>query len=415
MANSIALIQKYMQNAIDTVFAQESVTRVLENGTKWMDLNFKEAGHIKIASLLLDGLSDYYRVNHDPMADSGDYTHYNDETSRDGYRKGNASLTWEIMKLRFDRGIQFQIDDMDDEESAGLMIGNTLTEFLRTKVVPEVDAVRLSTLASKCNVALGNLKSETIAENTIIKNLNGAFEWLFDHEVPEEEQVIFVSPSVLTLMRNTNEVVKYLGQADFKNGDVNFTVQTYMGRPIIPVPTNRFFTDIVVSQNGYFPAPTGKVINYMVVSKKAVVPVVKLNKNKIWTPDQVQDFDGYKINFRMYHDVVVPKNKLAGVYCSVSETVATTKTNLLSVVASKDGDGPKYVVSEYYTQPAGVRGTLVQKTTEMKVGTAYKSDLTSGKVEIGVPFTKVGTTAYFAILDDKGKALAVSKQVSLPD
>lgn len=416
MANAFALITKYMQNAIDTVFMQESKTKILENGSKYIDLNFQEVGYVKIMSLLMDGLSDYYRVNHDPLSGTSSYAHYNASgtgSERDGYKVGNAEGTWELFKLEYDRGRQFQVDNMDNEETAGLVIGNLLTEFLRTKVVPEVDAVRFSKMAQKCSVSLGNYHSETIGANAIIGKFNEASEWLTEHEVPAEEQVIFVNPSIMTMIKNTTELHKHLSQAELK-GDVSMTVLTYDGKPIIEVPTNRFFTNVVVGSNGYYAGTSSKVINFMIVSKKAIVPIVKLNKSKVWTPEQVQDFDGYKVNFRLYHDVIIPKNKIPGIYCSVASTNATTKTNLLSVDLSiKDS---KYYMNAYYTNPNGILGTVVNSSTAFTVGTTYETSSTIQEVGIGQAFEKFGTETkqYFALLDSEGKALAVSGEVTLP-
>lgn len=87
MANNIALIEKYLQNTIDTVFAEESKTKVLENGGKFIDLNFKEAGYVKIMSLLTDGLSDYHRVNNGIEGEG--YTAY---PTKDGYQVGSLQM-----------------------------------------------------------------------------------------------------------------------------------------------------------------------------------------------------------------------------------------------------------------------------------------------------------------------------------
>lgn len=411
MANVFARIEKYMQNAVDTVFATESKTKILENGSKFIDVNFKEAGYVKVMSLLMDGLSDYYRVNGGSTAN--DYVHYQNG-SADGYKKGNAEGSWEIFQLSYDRGKQFQIDNMDDEETAGLIIGNLLTEFLRTKVVPEVDAVRFSKMAGKCSVSLGNLKSDVIAANTIISNFNTAFEWLTEHEVPAEEQVIFVSPAVMTLIRNTTELYKKLSQTEYK-GDVSFAIDTYEGRPIIEVPSSRFFTNVVVGDNGFYAGSDSKVINYMVVSKRAIVPVVKLNKSKIWTPEQVQDFDGYKVNFRMYHDVIIPKNKIAGVYTSVSNTNATTKSNVLSVDLAKTTGG--YTLNEYFTNPAGIYGAkIVRSASAFTMGASVTTSASILEVKVGVEFAKISTETaeYFALLDANGKVVATTSSVTLP-
>lgn len=411
MANSIGLITKYMQEAIDTVLTQEAKTNVLVNGSKFIDLNFKETGYVKVMSLLMDGLSDYYRVNNGLGSASNGYSTY---PSNDGYKVGDTSAKWELFQLEYDRGRQFRVDNMDNEETAGLVIGNLLAEFLRTKVVPEVDAVRFSKMAKKCNVALGNLVSETINANQIIGRFNSAFEWLFEHGVPEEEQVIFVSPNVMTLIRNTTELYKRLTQDEYRNSDVTFTIEKYEGRQIIEVPSNRFFTGVVTTDNGYIPSANSYVINFMIASKKAVVPVVKLEKSKIWTPEQVQDFDGYKVNFRMYHDIIIPKNKVPAIYTSVSAVAGTTKTNLLSVALTKVNSG--YTLDAYYTTPVGLMGTVVRSATAFTLGNTYNTSSSVVKVDEGDTFTKFAseTAQYFALLDGSGKCIAVSGSVTLP-
>lgn len=411
MANSIGLITKYMQEAIDTVLTQEAKTNVLVNGSKFIDLNFKETGYVKVMSLLMDGLSDYYRVNNGLGSASNGYSTY---PSNDGYKVGDTSAKWELFQLEYDRGRQFRVDNMDNEETAGLVIGNLLAEFLRTKVVPEVDAVRFSKMAKKCNVALGNLVSETINANQIIGRFNSAFEWLFEHGVPEEEQVIFVSPNVMTLIRNTTELYKRLTQDEYRNSDVTFTIEKYEGRQIIEVPSNRFFTGVVTTDNGYMPSANSYVINFMIASKKAVVPVVKLEKSKIWTPEQVQDFDGYKVNFRMYHDIIIPKNKVPAIYTSVSAVAGTTKTNLLSVALTKVNSG--YTLDAYYTTPVGLMGTVVRSATAFTLGNTYNTSSSVVAVGEGDTFTKFAseTAQYFALLDGSGKCIAVSGSVTLP-
>ena len=400
-----------MQEAIDTVLTQEAKTNVLVNGSKFIDLNFKETGYVKVMSLLMDGLSDYYRVNNGLGSASNGYSTY---PSNDGYKVGDTSAKWELFQLEYDRGRQFRVDNMDNEETAGLVIGNLLAEFLRTKVVPEVDAVRFSKMAKKCNVALGNLVSETINANQIIGRFNSAFEWLFEHGVPEEEQVIFVSPNVMTLIRNTTELYKRLTQDEYRNSDVTFTIEKYEGRQIIEVPSNRFFTGVVTTDNGYMPSENSYVINFMIASKKAVVPVVKLEKSKIWTPEQVQDFDGYKVNFRMYHDIIIPKNKVPAIYTSVSAVAGTSKTNLLSVALTKVTSG--YTLDAYYTTPVGLMGTVVRSATAFTLGNKYTTSSSVVAVGEGDTFTKFSseTAQYFALLDGSGKCIAISGSVTLP-
>lgn len=402
-----------MRDAVDTVLTQEAKTSILVNGTKYMDLNFKEAGYVKIASILMDGLSDYKRVNNGLGSANNGYATF---PSNDGYKVGDAQLSWEIVQLAYDRGKQFRVDNMDNEETAGLVIGNLLTKFLRTKVVPEVDALRFSNMASKCNATLGNLVSESISANTIISKFNTAFEWLFEHGTEAENQVIFVSPAVMTLIRNTTELTKFITQGDYRNKDtgIDFKVEKYGGRPIIEVPSNRFFTNAVAGANGYSVGSGSYVINFMVCDVRAVVPVVKLEKSKIWTPEQVQDFDGYKVNFRMYHDIIVPKNKVPAIYTNVSTTSASGKMNLLSVALTKVSS--TYRLDAYYTNPAGLLGTVVVSASAFTIGTAYQTSATVVALAEGETFSKFAseTSEYFALLDGNGVCIAISGAVTLP-
>jgi hypothetical protein len=395
MANNFELITKYLPNVVDTVFAQESKTALFETGGKFIDINFSEAGYVKLMSMLMDGLSDYHRAGHG--------------YEQEGYGKGSVSTEWEIFRLMYDRGTQFKVDNADNEEQAGQIVANLLTEFVRTKVIPEVDAVRFSRIAEKATTTLGNLVSETIEANKIIAGFNTAFEWQTENGVPSEDQIIFVSPKVMSLIRNTTELNKYIAQSDFTSGGVTFTLPTYDGRPIVQVPSSRFFTNVITGANGYFAGANSKIINYIVASKKAIVPIVKIEKSKVFGPDVVQDFDGYKINFRMYHDLIIPKNKVVGAYVSVSNENATTKTNKLMVDVKKSGD--KHIVDTYFSAPAGLHGKLVHGATAFNVGTEYED---ADEIFVDVPFTKLGATEYFALLDNDGKAIAVSQSVTMP-
>lgn len=433
MANYFARIEKYMSNAVDTVFATESKTALLENGAKYIDLDFKEAGYVKILSILMDGLSDYYRVGHIGVEGSESYSHdnsYNGVGTRDGYDRGNVQGTWEIFKLEYDRGRQFLVDNMDNEEMAGQIIANLLSEFLRTKVVPEVDAVRFSKIAKKCNSGLGNLVKETVGEDEIISKFNTAFEWLTENEVPEEDQVIFVNPKIYTKIMSTSELNKYIVQQDFTNEKgVSFKLPAYNGRPIVVVPTSRFFTNVKTTSNGYVATEDSKVINYIITSKKAIVPIVKLQKSKIWSPDTQDDFDGYKVNFRMYHDVIIPKNKIIGSFVSVSTSGLNDVSGKLGVNIEIDSVNSTFAVNSYITKPSGLAGTLVFQANNIAnvgdtVGVGTSDSKACKVVTLGEYYDVNGytgaskpanATGYFYLIDSNNKVIAKSTNVNFVD
>lgn len=421
MANNIEVIVKYATQTLDTVLADSSKSYILENGKKYINYNFKNAGQVQIMDILMDGLSDYYRANSRTTEDGR--TNLNGSgVHGDGYKVGNLDAHWTIYPLRYDRAKQFQIDEMDDEETAGLLIANVLDEFYRTQVVPEVDAIRFATIAGATYTSLGNKVTETPNTtkgdaNEIVHCFNRASSWLKDHEVPEEDQVIFISPDIELAIKNSEEITKYLGQVDYeKEKGVTFRMRAYDGKPLVTVPSSRFIDKIVVNSNGYAPASGAHVLNYIVCSKRCVVPVVKLEKFKIFDPSVNQDFDGYKVNIRIYHDCFIPKNKICGSYVSISANEATKKSALLSVALEKSEIANAYKMVAHYTAPAGKLGTVIWATSAFTLGATATSAQLNNAVADGGTFTVASgaTKEYFALVDGSGKIIAVSGEVTLP-
>ena len=126
MANAIALFKKYI-DLLDDVYKAASCSSVLD-----MDGSLVQAGananEIIIPKISMDGLADYSRNG--------------------GYVQGNVEITNETVKFNYDRGRKFSVDAMDNEETAGLAFGKLASEFIRTKVVPEMDAFRFAKYAS---------------------------------------------------------------------------------------------------------------------------------------------------------------------------------------------------------------------------------------------------------------------------
>ena len=425
--NAFEVITTYLPGAIDKYFAHDSKTAVLEKGKKYIDVNFNETGYVKIASILMDGLSDYYQTQQNSNdfvapntarpsdAEAPNYAAYAGNVasgSRDGFAIGGVDVQWEIFRLQWVRGKQFRIDYIANEETAGVIIGNALEEFHRLKVIPEVDVSRFSFMADQASASLGNLKTETIAANTIMAKFNEAFEWLFNMGVPSDQQIIFVSASTMTKIRNTTELTKFLTQGDYRSeAGIDFTVTKYMGRPIIEVPNDRFFTEALLTNNGYRATSGSKSLNYMVVSTKAVVPVRKLEHQKVYGPELsgLAGFHGYLINYLIYHGIFVPRNKVPGIYVSVSESAATAVVNTLMLDIRHNADHSWKIVN-YFTNPVGMRGTIVYSATALgNLGASITIDGTTIKaVKVGdvVAETAGSKAYYFGMVDATGKLIA---------
>lgn len=294
MANTIEHISKHLHNELDEMFVKESVTGVLELlRPGGIQLDFVNAKTVKVPNIVMSALSDYSRLN--------------------GYPAGDINLTWEAFTLTQDRGKQFTLDAMDNEESGGIAVIHAMKVFERTQVIPEVDAYRLSTIASKATTA--GTKAETITANQVIARFADIEKYFEDNEVPTDRVIYFISTEVSRLIKINTELSKLVDVTDVESGNITLKVNTFNGNPIIVVPPKRFKTAYTFS-DGFTPTADAKDINILAVYDAAFISVKKHNRVRAFSPEVVQDKDAWKFNFRIYHDIFVPKNKAVGVYLS---------------------------------------------------------------------------------------------------
>jgi hypothetical protein len=410
-ANNIALIEKYSTKAWDTVYKQESMSAMLDASNSLM-VQFEGAKTVKIAKWQNGGLHDYYRNNvAEPERVPGNLNATghpgNDKFINQagfGYQKSGVRLVWEEFTMKCDRAAAFQIEKFDNEESGGQLVGLGVAEISRTVIVPEVDAYCFSTIASYCTEKLENLVKKTYSgepkEDTPIADLNKAFVYFANHEVPVTDQIVFCSPDFINALRNTQEVTKFLAQADYSK-DINFQIMKYQGRTLVEVSPERLRTNILLfGQEGYTWAADSKKINFLMVAKSAVMHVTKYEKVKVIGDDlnlAGQGFDGYTIFARIYHDVFVPDNKRYALYCSVEEEASTAPAMTLDVTI-KNGR-----IDSIVTYP-GEKIAFVGTTT----GTpTVGATLTASAFVAARVGDKVTGNAKFVAVDGNMKVLAI--------
>ena len=119
--NTITKFKKYIDR-LDAVYKNASLTADLD-GDATLVRDGANANEIIVPKMSLDGLADYSRNG--------------------GYVSGDVTLTNETVAFNYDRGRKFGVDAMDNEETAGVAFGKLGSEFIRSKVVPEVDALNL--------------------------------------------------------------------------------------------------------------------------------------------------------------------------------------------------------------------------------------------------------------------------------
>ena len=299
-ANSINYADIF-QSVLDAQMVQESKTG-------WMDENagrviYNGGKTVKIPKLTMTGLGDYSRST--------------------GYPEGSVNLSYESFTMTQDRGAQFLLDQMDvDETNFAATAVSTLAEFQRTWVVPEVDAYRISkiaTYAMKGAYASTNVEyGYTPAAATIIGKLADAV------EIGGYDSYILATPDVVKALE-VEIGANNISSVSFAQGGFDQTVPAFNGRPIIKVDPSRMVTAITTANlnngagGGWSKASSALDVNFIVVPRTAPIGVNKLDEPKIFEPREVQEYSGWLIDYRRYHDLWVPDNQLKGVYVSIKD------------------------------------------------------------------------------------------------
>lgn len=290
---------KIFQPALDKQVVQEATTG-------WMELNsnmvrYNGGNEVKLPDMVMDGLGDYDRAN--------------------GFVKGGVTLSWKTYSLTQDRGRTFSIDAMDVDETAFVATaGNVLGEFQRTQVVPEIDAYRYSMLATLA-IGAGQTRSLAVTEANVLDELLTDLAKMED-VIGAKDVIITMSPITANLLSKAGKDL--LNKAVLAKGGLSVEVQALNDNLIVKAPSKLLKTEFEFldgetsgQEAGGFKAAAGALdINWIISTKDAPIAVSKTDKTRTFSPDVNQDADAWKIDYRKYHDLWVPKSKLTSIYAN---------------------------------------------------------------------------------------------------
>lgn len=294
MANSITKFKAYIDK-LDTVYQQASATSILDADADTVRMGAK-AGEFLIPKMSMDGLADYSRSS--------------------GYVKGDVTITYETKSCNYDRGRKFSVDAMDNEETAGIAFGKLASEFIRTKVVPEMDAFRFAKYASATGI-LSAAEATPTAGTAVLTALQIAVNAQDEAEINVDGKILYITPTLLTLAKNVDTTKSKAILDRFEK--------------IITVPQTRFYTAIDMKDGtssnetagGYAGATGGYKINFMIINRDAVIQFGKHTVNKVVLPEENQTDDGYMFFYRAYSIAETYENKVKGIYLNRDTTALT--------------------------------------------------------------------------------------------
>lgn len=297
------------QTTLDKIAIQDAVTG-------WMDANsgqviYNGGAEVKIPKMSVQGMGDYDRDT--------------------GYVQGSVTLDYETRTMTQDRGRKFQLDAMDiNENNFVTTASSVMGMFQREHVIPEIDAYRLSNLATQAIGYQDGALVEygyTAAEGTVLRKIKEGIKAIRDNGYQGPLVIHATSEVVLELeLAMANKITA----VDFEKGGIVTKVPAIDGVQIIETPANRMYTAITIydgvsdgqQAGGYAKGDTAKQINFMIMPRNTPIAITKQDKMKIFTPDQNQDADAWKMNYRRFHDIWVLNNRLNSIWVNVKEAKA---------------------------------------------------------------------------------------------
>ena len=294
---------KNFQTVLDQQMVMEAATGFMEVNAG--DVVYDGGDTVKIPTLSMQGLASYDR--------------------EEGYNKGTVSLSYKDYNMTQDRGRQFTLDAMTVNESN--FVANAtkvMAEFQRTRVIPEVDAYRISKITALAKQA-NKVTQYNPAEADVLKKLDADLYNILDIIGDANDLVILMSYKAQQMLNANEKFAKQLDVSNFQHGAINTRVKMYNDIPIINVTSDRMKSAFVFQDGkttgqeaGGFKADTAaKGVNWIIMSRRSPIAVSKTDTMRIFDPMTYQKANSWAMDYRKFHDVWVPNERLAAVWANI--------------------------------------------------------------------------------------------------
>ena len=299
VSNSIGLASSYLP-ILDEIYKAESKTAILDTAQDRVYYDPK-AHTFNLFEIDMVGNADYSR--------------------NDGFVRGDVTAQWRAYAPQYDRGRQFAVDRIDDAEAQSMVIPSLGSEYLRTKVIPETDAIRFRDYSK--NAADSMKTAESISTGSgAVAAIDLGTEKLDNAEVPYEGRILFVNPTMYRYLKSG--ITRYTMNGE--NG-IDYNIEMYNDMRVITVPSGRFNTAITLAQptahdgaGGY--TATGSTINFMIVHPSAIMQSTVLYSPRIFSPEVFQEANAWAYDFRLAHGAWVKHQKANGIYVNAPTVVS---------------------------------------------------------------------------------------------
>ncbi|SES02754.1 hypothetical protein [Salipaludibacillus aurantiacus] len=294
MPNAINYATKY-ERELAQIIQQGSLTSELETP----NVNWLDAQSFKVPTLTVSG--------------------YKNHSRNGGYNRGDVETNYTTYTLSFDRDIEFFVDKADvDESNQAASAANLTRVFLQEKAIPEMDAYRLSKMATKAiDRGSDGTASEEVTKANVYGKLKAAI--LPVRKYGPQNVIVYVSSLTMDALEQAENFTRKIEMQASGPQAIESRVTSIDGVRIIEVwDDQRFHTEYDFS-SGFEPTAEALEINYLVVAKPSIIAKPKISSIYLFEPGAHTQGDGYLYQNRMYHDLFVKEHRMDGVFVSTKQ------------------------------------------------------------------------------------------------
>jgi hypothetical protein len=212
---------------------------------------------------------------------------------------------------------------------------------MRTKFVPEIDAYRFAKIYDTIynNTAIRSTNIDTpspaLSGSDVISAVIDGLDVVSNATGIDDGMTIYMSSALRSLIHKSSEYTKTKDIGGGNSFDTN--INTINGNNIVWVPKERMLTKIDLldgytnaysdtsttpktvdwTKFGYKKGSGAKYMNFVIAPPNTCMGITAINAPKIIPKEQSEIFDADQAMLRLWHDLIIPKNKQPGVYISV--------------------------------------------------------------------------------------------------
>ena len=319
-ANDFAEVTLQYTDMLDEIFAQEAKTTMWKPNPAFVR-GFQNSKIGQVATITVSGFGNY---------------------TNEGYPLGKGGMTFQPYELKYDRALSIPLHNVDVMQSANIpTVSAVLAEFSRSQMIPEVDACRIARVVERAQTDAENrVKSAyTPDKSTILATVMEGLKRIEDDSGIDSGIDILFNTKYKDMLANSTDITK-TKNIESKVAVLNNKVKEINDNPITYVPSARMWSKIDTkdgsnpdSSSGFEPNASAVEVVAVLTAPNTAQGVVAHNITDIFPKSE--RIDGALINMHMYHDCLVPLNKIPGIYVILSSVTPEART----VQSEPDAEG----------------------------------------------------------------------------